>query len=89
VSGLQIGDSLHVQDIRSSSQFEIVAETNFTVVSVTPPISEAKYEEIVATPEGERELAQPERVGEKKEETEEAKETKETKETTAAKEGKE
>jgi len=40
----------------------------------------------VAAPEGERELAQPERVGEKKEETEEAKETKETK---GAKEGKE
>jgi len=86
VSGLQIGDSLHVQDIRSSSKFEIVAETNFTVASVTPPISEAKYEEIVAAPEGERELAQPERVGEKKEETEEAKETKEAK---GAKEGKE
>jgi large subunit ribosomal protein L25 len=86
VSGLQIGDSLHVQDIRSSSKFEIVAETNFTVASVTPPISEAKYEEIVAAPEGEREIAQPERVGEKKEETEEAKETKEAK---GAKEGKE
>lgn len=89
VSGLQIGDSLHVQDILSSSKFEIVAETNFTVASVTPPISEAKYEEIVAAPEGERELAQPERVGEKKEETEEAKEAKETKETKGAKEGKE
>ncbi|MDH4264396.1 MAG: 50S ribosomal protein L25/general stress protein Ctc [Deltaproteobacteria bacterium] len=86
VSGLQIGDSLHVQDIRSSSKFEIVAETNFTVASVTPPISEAKYEEIVAAPEAEREIAQPERVGEKKEETEEAKETKEAK---GAKEGKE
>ncbi|MDO9211945.1 MAG: 50S ribosomal protein L25 [Deltaproteobacteria bacterium] len=86
VSGLQIGDSLHVQDILSSSKFEIVAETNFTVASVTPPISEAKYEEIVAAPGGEREVAQPERIGEKKEETEEAKETKETK---GAKEGKE
>jgi len=79
VSALQIGDSLHVQDIPSSDKFEIVADSNFTVASVTPPISEAKYEEIVAAPEGEREIAQPERVGEKKEEAEEAKETKEGK----------
>jgi large subunit ribosomal protein L25 len=85
VSALKIGDSLHVQDIPSSDKFEIVAESNFTVASVTPPISEAKYEEIVAAPEGEREIAQPERVGEKKEEAEEAKETKEAK----GKEGKE
>lgn len=73
VSGLKIGDSLHVKDIPSSSKFEIVAETNFTVASVTPPISEAKYEEIVAAPEGEREITQPERIGEKKEEAEEGK----------------
>jgi len=86
VSALQIGDSLHVKDIPSSEKFEIVAESNFTVASVTPPISEAKYEEIVAAPEGEREIAQPERVGEKKEETEEGKEGKEAKGT---KEGKE
>jgi large subunit ribosomal protein L25 len=68
VSSLKIGDSLHVKDIPSSDQFEIVAETNFPVASVIPPISEAKYEEIVAAPEGEREVAQPERIGEKKEE---------------------
>jgi len=89
VSALQIGDSLHVQDIPSSDKFEIVADSNFTVASVTPPISEAKYEEIVAAPEGEREIAQPERVGEKKEEAEEGKEGKEGKEAKGTKEGKE
>jgi len=73
VSALKIGDSLHIQDLPSSATCEIVAETNFTVVSVIPPISEEKYEEIVAAPEGEREVAQPERIGEKKE-PEEAKE---------------
>jgi len=31
---------------------------------------EAKYEQIVSAPEGEREIAQPERIGEKKEEPE-------------------
>ncbi len=68
VTPLNIGDSLHVKDIPPSEKFEIVAETNFTVASVIPPISEAKFEEIVAAPEGEREIAQPERIGEKKEE---------------------
>jgi large subunit ribosomal protein L25 len=68
VSPLKIGDSLHVKDIPPSEIYEIVADTNFTVASVIPPISEAKYEAIVSAPEGEREIAQPERVGEKKEE---------------------
>lgn len=75
VSTLKIGDSLHIRDIPPSDKFEIVAETNFTVVSVIPPISEAKYEEIVGAPEVKREIAQPERIGEKEaEEAEEAKE---------------
>ncbi len=78
ISLLKIGDSMHIQDIPSQEKFEVLAETNFTVASVTPPISEAKYEEIVAAGEGEREIAQPERIGEKKEEEEkEAKEVKE------------
>ena len=89
VSALKIGDSLHVQDIMSAATCEIVAETNFTLASVVPPISEAKYEEIVAAPEGEKEIAQPERIGEKKEEAEETKEAKEPKEAKAAKEAKE
>jgi len=74
VSGLKIGDSLHVQDIPHSDKCELMAETNFTVASVVPPISEAKYEEIVGAVEGEREIVQPERIGEKKEEAEETKE---------------
>ncbi|MBI4495617.1 MAG: 50S ribosomal protein L25 [Deltaproteobacteria bacterium] len=73
VSALKIGDSLHLQDIPSNPKCEIVAETNYAVASVTPPISEAKYEELVSAPEGEREVAQPERIGEKKEEAGEAK----------------
>jgi large subunit ribosomal protein L25 len=89
VSGLKIGDSLHVQDIISAQQCEIVAETNVTLASVIPPISEAKYEEIVAVAEGEKEIVQPERIGEKKEEAEEGKESKEGKEGKEAKEAKE
>jgi large subunit ribosomal protein L25 len=89
VSGLKIGDSLHVKDIISAQQCEIVAETNVTLASVIPPISEAKYEEIVAVAEGEKAIVQPERIGEKKEEAEEGKEGKEGKEPKEAKEAKE
>lgn len=73
ISNLKIGDSLHVLDIPPSPKYEIVAETNFTVASVVPPISEAKYEEIVSA-EAAKEVVQPERIGEKKEELEQEKE---------------
>ncbi len=89
VSALNIGDSLHVRDVAQSDKFEIVADPNLTLASVTPPISEAKYEEMVATaPEGEKEIAQPERIGEKKEEAAEPEEAKEGKEGKEAKEAK-
>ena len=89
VSALNINDSLHVRDIPVVAQCEIMAETNFTVAIVTPPISEAKFEEILAAPEGAA-IAQPERIGEKTEEGEEPKEAaKEVKEVKEAKETKE
>ncbi len=80
VSALKIGDSLHVQDMAAVATCEIVADVNFTVASVTPPISEAKYEELVTAAEGEKEIAQPERIGEKKEEAEEPSKEKASKE---------
>lgn len=92
VSALEIGDSLHARDIPPSDRYEIVTDADITLASVTPPISEAKYEEMVATPEAEKEVAQPERIGEKKEEAvegEEAKEGKGAKETKEAKGAKE
>jgi large subunit ribosomal protein L25 len=102
VSALKIGDSLHVRDLTPPEKFEIVSEKKFTLASVVPPISEAKYEELLATPEAEKEITQPERIGEKKEEPEaaaeaakagkeprEAKEAKAAKETREPKEGKE
>jgi large subunit ribosomal protein L25 len=93
VSALKIGDSLHVRDLAPPEKFDIVTDRNITVASVVPPISEAKYDEIVSAPEGEREVAQPERIGEKKEEPEvaepAAKGGKEAKEVKEAKEAKE
>jgi hypothetical protein len=76
--GLNIGDSTHVRDIPPSEKYEVLTDPDIPLASVAPPISEAKYEEIVTAPEGEREVVQPERVGEKEEgaEPEEAKEKK-------------
>jgi hypothetical protein len=85
-----------VRDLAPPEKFDIVTDQNITVASVVPPISEAKYDEIVSAPEGEREVAQPERIGEKKEEPEVAepaakggKEAKEVKEAREPKEPKE
>ena len=89
VSALEIGDSLHVRDIAPSDRYEIVTDADITLASVTPPISEAKFEEMVATPAAEGEIAQPERIGEKEEEGEEAEEAKEAKGAKEAKEPKE
>ena len=89
VSALQIGDSIHVRDLTPPEKFEIVTDKNITLASVVPPISEAKYEELVATPEVEKEIAPPERIGEKKEEPEVAEPAKAGKEPREAKEAKE
>jgi len=89
VTALQIGDSLHVRDLTPPEKFEFVTDRNHTVASVVPPISEAKYEQIVSAAEGEREIAQPERIGEKKEEAEAAEPAKGGKEPREAKEAKE
>ncbi len=89
VSPLKIGDSLHARDIPPSDRYEIVTDADITLASVTPPISEAKFEEMMATPEAEKEVAQPERIGEKKEEAVEGEEAKEAKGAKEAKEPKE
>ncbi len=88
VSALNIGDSLHARDIPPSTACEIITDPNISLASVTPPISEAKFEEMVAVPEAEKEIAQPERIGEKKEEAAEAGEAKEAKEVKETKEPK-
>lgn len=53
VSSLKIGDSVHVQDI-NVEKAKILADTNFTIATVVPPVVEEKVvEEVVAeVPEG-------------------------------------
>jgi large subunit ribosomal protein L25 len=47
VSGLNIGDSIHVQEI-SVEKAKIISETNFTIATVVPPAVEEKVAEAVA-----------------------------------------
>ncbi len=47
VSSLKIGDSIHVNDIQVE-KVKIVADTNFTIATVVPPLAEEKKVEEVA-----------------------------------------
>ena len=47
VSALNIGDSIHVQEI-SVEKAKIISETNFTIATVVPPAVEEKVAEAVA-----------------------------------------
>ncbi len=53
VSEMQIGDSIHVEDIPVSDTLEIIADTNFTVVTVSGAMMEEVAEEGEAEEEGE------------------------------------
>jgi large subunit ribosomal protein L25 len=69
ISGLNIGDSIKVSDIKIEG-IEILNELNASIVSVVPPVIEAKPEEVVAA----EAPAEPEVISKgKKEETEEKK----------------
>jgi large subunit ribosomal protein L25 len=64
ISDLDIGDSIHVEDISLAGDIEILAETNFTLVTVLAP----KVEEVVE----EEELLEGEELEEGEEAAEEA-----------------
>jgi large subunit ribosomal protein L25 len=51
VSGMQIGDSIHIEELPVSENIELLADTNFTVVTV----SGGMVEELAETEEGEEE----------------------------------
>jgi len=68
VSALEIGDSIHIQDIQVE-KVKILADSNFTIATVVPPVAEEEkvVEEVVA------EAVEGAEVKEKKEEEEEEK----------------
>jgi len=48
---MDIGDSLHVDEVSIDESFELVDETNFTLVTILSP--KAEEEEVVEEEEGE------------------------------------
>lgn len=62
VSGLSIGDSLHVKDLRVTGDLKILIDREESVVSIVPPTVEE-----VAPPTPEEVAAEPEVIGEEKE----------------------
>ena len=73
VSGLRIGDAVHVRDLKLAEGIRILDDPAEVLASVVPPISEAKLEEILTTP-AEEAAAQPEVVPRGKEAAGEGKE---------------
>jgi large subunit ribosomal protein L25 len=74
VSALNIGDSIHVQEI-NVEKAKIISDTNFTIATVVPPVVEEKVAEAVAP-----EAAEGAEVKEEEEEKEEKKKKEEGKE---------
>jgi large subunit ribosomal protein L25 len=73
VSSLKIGDSIHIQDIQVE-KVKILADTNFTIATVVPPVVEEEkvVEEVVAEAAEGAEVKE-EKEEEEKEEKEEGK----------------
>jgi len=75
VSALNVGDSLHVSDMKLDAKFHIITDPSIAIAGVVAP----KMEEEVAPVEPGAEAAEPEVIGAKKEEGEEAAEPEEGK----------
>ena len=65
ISELQIGESITVADIRAKAKFEILNEDDHGLVLISSPRTEAEMEELESEAS---ETAEPEVIGEKKEE---------------------
>ncbi|MBI2447156.1 MAG: 50S ribosomal protein L25 [Candidatus Omnitrophica bacterium] len=68
ISGLKIGDSLHVKDLRVPEGVKILNDPELTIMSVKPPLVEKAAEVVPGA-----EITEPEVIREKKEEKEEEK----------------
>jgi large subunit ribosomal protein L25 len=72
VSELRLGESFNVKHLKVEEGVRILEEERMKVVSVTAPMSEAKLEELLASP-AEAEVKEPEVVSKEKKEGEAAK----------------
>lgn len=75
VSRLNIGDMIHVRDLRAEEGVKILGHPEQPVVTVVPPISEVELQEMLAAAPGE--AAEPELVGKSKEKEKEKEEAQE------------
>jgi large subunit ribosomal protein L25 len=60
ISDLDIGDSIHVRDIKPEGEIEFLEEDDYTVVTVLAPKLEEEEEELEEEEEGEEEEAEKE-----------------------------
>jgi large subunit ribosomal protein L25 len=70
VTGLDIGDSLHVSDLKIPEGIEVLEEEELTIATVVPPTKVEEIEPEVPEEEEEREEVEGEAVGETEEEGE-------------------
>ena len=70
VTGLGIGDTIHVKDLILSKGINVLTDMEQPVLSIEPPAPE-EVEEVAVEPEGEAVAKEPEVISEKKEEAEE------------------
>ena len=70
VSDLNIGDSLHVSDLKIPQDVEVLVEEELTIATVVPPTKVEEIEPEVPAEEEEREEVEAEAVGETEEEGE-------------------
>jgi large subunit ribosomal protein L25 len=70
VSGLRIGDSVHVRDLRVAEGIKILEDSDQMVLSVAAPITEAQLETLLAGAAPEGEAKEPELVAKGKEKEE-------------------
>lgn len=80
-SALDVGDSIHVRDISVKEGLRVLADGEMVIVSVIPPISEGKLEEILTAATVPGEMKEPELVKKPKESVEEKVEEKAEKKT--------
>lgn len=78
-SSLDVGDSIHVRDISVMEGLRVLADESEVIVSVIPPISEGKLEEILTAAAAPGEIKEPELVKKPKEAEEKAEEKAEKK----------
>ena len=61
-SKLNMGDSIHVRDIKMAEGIKIVTDLDQVVLTIVSPVSEKKLEELLTTPSGAEAIKEPELV---------------------------